>query len=124
LGEESETHLHANIGEGLRVLVVAAEVARLVAQDLEMPVAADLELRPRRGLGVGELLDQKALPGKLGLVDAALAGGGALLAVKQGFIVHLMSPYEVKNLSNINRTSIELQSIGGLSARISGVALS
>jgi len=106
------------------VLVVAAEVGRLVAQDLEMPVAADLELRPRRGLGVGELLDQKALPGKLGLVDAALAGGGALLAVKQGFIVHLMSPYEVKNLSNINRTSIELQSIGGLSARISGVALS
>jgi len=70
LGEESEAHPHGDVAKGLRIGVLPADTRGLVAEDLEMAVAADFELTlSLNGLRVRPHGESIALAGKLGFVD-------------------------------------------------------
>ena len=78
---------------GVADIVDAVKLAR--SQNLEIAVAADLELGARGGFGVGELFDDVAPLGKLGLVDGPLAGGVGFVSVKNRFVIAhaVLSPW-------------------------------
>jgi hypothetical protein len=88
LGEQSETHRHANIRKWLGIAVLAAYAWRLVAKDLEFIFAAHFNLAIARPFRFGPLARDRSSGANLGLIDGPLARHCALLGRQNRFIRH------------------------------------
>jgi hypothetical protein len=88
LGEQSETHRHANIRKWLGIAVLAAYAWRLVAKDLEFILVAHFNLGIARPFRFGPLVGDRSSGANLGLMDGPLAGHRALLGRQNRFIRH------------------------------------
>jgi hypothetical protein len=88
LGEQSEPHAHANIGQRLGIAIFAADAGRLIAKDLEFILATHFNLAISRPFGLCPLAGECASGAKLGLIDGPLAGREFLIGRQDRFIRH------------------------------------